>query len=167
MARKFRQWTGAETRLVSEYLAAHYGDRTTAQRVRVGRIPYELPTEGLSPSEIRALGIWRRWVDAVVWLDREVLLIEAGIRPDLGDVSKLEGYSHLFPMTPEFAEYADWPVRGMLLYAIDDPVIHRLAQPRGFTITIFCPAWVDGYLLESAPHLRRSPLSPFPPESEQ
>lgn len=160
MKRKARaEWTGAESRLVSEFLAVRFPDARTMQRVRVGRIPRELALDGLSPAEVRMLGIWRRWVDAIVFTDRDVTLIEAAVRPNPGDVSQLELYMHLFPMTPEFAEYKNTPLRGMLVYAIPDPVIEVLAARRGYTVQIYHPPWVDDYFAKFAARMKRAPLS--------
>lgn len=158
MAKSRREYTVSETRLLAEFLGATYPNRRTMQRVRVGRIPAELDIRGLTPPEIASLGIWRRWVDAVVWDPPSVILVEAGIRPDLGDVSKLEGYMRLFPETPEFLEFRTWQLHGQLVYCVDDPVVRAMARERGYTVRIFRPTWVEAYLAELAPRLRRSPL---------
>lgn len=154
-----KEWTGAESRLVSEFLAARYPDKRTMQRVRVGRIPSELPITGLSPAEVRMLGVWRRWVDALVFNDGEIILIEAAVRPDPGDVSQLDLYMKLFPMTPEFLNIPYTTVRGMLVYAIPDPVIETLAAERGYTVQIYHPPWVDDYFNELAARMKRAPLA--------
>lgn len=157
-----RTWRPVETRLVAEYLAWRWPHVKTQQRVRLGRVPHELPREGLSPEEVRMLGVWRRWADAVVLGPRETTIIEAGIIPDPGDASKLEHYMDLFPETPEFADRARLPLRGHLLYAVDDPLLHRLALRHGLTMEVWTPAWVWPYLATRRPGHRRAPLDTAP-----
>lgn len=158
MPRGNRTWRPIETRLVAEFLAVRFPDARTMQRVRLGTIPGELPADGLEPAELRLLGTWRRWADALVIMPEELVLIEGAVRPDPGDVSQLELYMHLLPLTPELEELRSRPARGLLLYAIDDPVIRRLAADRNFTVEIFRPAWVEEYLSTLYPRKQRAPL---------
>lgn len=148
----------AEALLVSEYLAQRWPKAETWQRVRVGGYPRNLPTEGLTEAERRMLGVWRRWVDAVTFFDGRVTLIEAGVLADPGDVSQLDLYLRLFPHTQEFQDYIRYPRRGLLVYAISDPVVNELARERGYTVDTFCPPWVVAYLRRRLPHLRTPPL---------
>jgi len=159
MAQGNRTWTPAETRLIAEYLAARWPGRRTMQRVRVGRLHPDLVVPGISEEEQQSLGVWRRWVDAVIFDPPRILLVEGAIKPDPGDVSQLELYMHLWPTTPEFVEFQDWPVQGLLVYAIDDPIIRRLAGARGFLLEIFSPPWIADYLLKQLPRNRRAPLT--------
>jgi hypothetical protein len=129
------------------------------QRVRVGQIPSELDVAGLDDAELRMVGVWRRWVDAVVVDPPLIRVIEAAILPDPGDVSQLELYLHLLPMTPELREFEHLRPAGMLVYALDDPVIRRLAADRNFTVEIYQPVWLAQYLERVFPRERRAPLS--------
>lgn len=162
-----RSWTPVESRLLAEWLEARWAHCRTQQRVRLGRIPHEFPRADLTPEEFRALGVWRRWADAIVFQRRGILIVEAGIIPDPGDVSKLEHYCDLFRETPEFEQFRRLPVHGHLLYAVDDPLIHRLADRRRFTVEIFTPPWIWDYLKRRAPSQRRAPRdtgpAPTPP----
>ena len=154
-----RRWTGAETRLVAEYLPLRWPGRRHLQRVRVGRIPSELPTDALAPEELRMLGVWRRWVDAMV-VDPPVLwVIEAGVVPDPGDISRLGLYLRLLPDTPELSDLLRLRPRGRLLYAVDDPVLARMAVEAGYEYEVWTPSWVPDYLRSRRPAHRRAPLS--------
>ena len=154
-----RTWSPVESKLVSEFCAIRYPDRRTIQRVRVGQIPTDLDVAGLDPSEIRMLGVWRRWVDAIVVDPPLLRVIEAAMLPDPGDISQLELYMHLIPMTPDLEEFMDLTPVGLLVYAIDDPMIHRLAADRGYGVEIYQPAWLKQYLDRVFPRERRAPLS--------
>ena len=145
--------------MVSEYLAKHYPDYPTRTRVRVGSIHPELRPEQLTEPERRAVGVWRRWADAIVIMPDRLILIEAAIRPNPGDISQLELYEHLLPKTPELAEHKDKPIEKVLLFALEDPVIVSLARERGIQVVYFHPPWIDEYLKILYPRERRAPLT--------
>lgn len=158
MAEK-RSWQAREMRLVAEYMAQTYPNVETRTRVRVGSIHPELHPETLSAAERRAVGVWRRWADAVVFLPNKIILIEAAIRPSPGDISQLELYMHLLPKTPELAEHKHKPIEMVLLYALEDPVIVSLARERNISVVYFHPGWIDDYLKALYPRERRAPLT--------
>ena len=158
MANK-RRWQPREMRLVSEYLVKHYGMFTCRTRVRLGSVPVELVKPGMDPVELRMAGQWRRWADAVVIKPGQVVIIEAAIKPDPGDVTKLQLYARLFKHTPEFDPFATLPVALELVYALEDPVTLQLAREANIKVVYFKPAWVDEYLATLYPHERRAPLA--------
>lgn len=146
-------------RLVSEFLAKNYGKYPTRTRVRVGSVHPELKPGELSAAEQKMVGVFRRWADAVVFMPDRLVLIEAAIRPSPGDISQLELYEHLLPLTPELAEHKDKPIEKLLLYALEDPVIVKMARERGIRVTYFHPPWIDEYLKVLYPRERRAPLT--------
>ena len=148
--------------MLSEWLAVRYADRRILQRFRVGSVHPDLAIPGLTDSEMRMVGVWRRWVDAIVIGDGELLVVEAGVVPDPGDVSQLSLYLRLLPATPELADYRKWPAHGVLLYAVDDPVTRQLAAEAGHVVEIYRPSWVDQYLEQLWPRQRRAPLTELP-----
>lgn len=148
-----------ETRLLSEWLPRRFPERRILQRVRVGSDHPALEIPGLSPSELRMVTAWRRWADAIVFDNGTLVVVEATVLPKPGKISQLDLYMRLVPATPELAEFADWPLRGILLMAVDDPVMRSLAADRGHTIELYHPPWVDDYLLSLAPRARQAPLT--------
>lgn len=132
--------------MVSEFLAKHYGEYETRTRVRVGSIHPDLKPEQLSDSERRAVGVWRRWADAIVFMPDRVILIEAAIRPEPGKISQLELYERLLPLTPELAEHKHKKIDKVLLFAIEDPALVDMARSRGIKTVYFCPDWIQDYL---------------------
>jgi len=107
------------------------------------------------------VGVFRRWADAVVITEDKLILIEAAIRPDLGDISKLEGYKFLLRYTPEFEEFRHFPVEMQLVYAIPDEFLIAEARKHGIKPVFFRPAWLEDYIAELYPHERRGTLT-FP-----
>lgn len=157
MAKEKRQWQPREQRLVSEYLAATYPDYETRTRVRVGSVHPELKPESLEPGELRAMGVWRRWADAVVFLKTKLVLIEAKIRPSPAAIAEIELYARLLPLTPELADHRGKPIEKTLLFALEDPVIVAMARERDIKVVYFRPKWVDEYLEVLYPRERRAP----------
>jgi len=98
-----RKWEPRELRLVSEFAAEYFPDCEIRMRVRLGRPTPELDIPDLTPKEAMLLAVWRRWADALIICPEKIILVEAAIRPDPGDISKLELYKrpyqnlHLFP----------------------------------------------------------------------
>jgi hypothetical protein len=148
-----------EQRLLAEWLAVRWPNNRVKLRVRVGADHPDLILPGLTAEELRMVANWRRWADAIIWADRELIVVEATVFPDAGKVSYLELYMRLVPGTPELAEWRDWPVRGIILMGIEDPLISRLAGERGLTVEIYHPRWIDSYLLSVAPRRLRAPLT--------
>jgi len=159
MAGEKRQWQAREMRMVSEFMAKHYNEYPTKTRVRVGSIHPELKPDQLTAAERRAVGMWRRWADAVVFMPDKLVLIEAAIRPNPGKISQLELYEYLLPKTPELAEHKDKPIEKVLLFAIEDPALANLARNRGIKVVYFHPDWIDSYLETLYPRERRASLS--------
>lgn len=156
-----------ETRLLSEWLAVRYSDRRVMQRVRVGSDHPALEIPGLSASELRLVANWRRWADAIVIDNGVLVVVESTVLPKPGKISQLDLYIRLVPATPELAEYHDWPVRGILLMAVEDPIMRALASERGYTVELYHPPWVDGYLQSLLPRSRRAPLTALTPTNER
>lgn len=154
-----RKWEPREIRMVSEYMALHYARYPYKMRVRLGSVPAELDLPGMDMEEYRMAGQWRRWADAVVFKPRQVVIIEAAIRPDPGYVSKLQLYGRLFKHTPELQSYAGRPVALELVYAIRDDVLLQLAREAGIKTVHFKAPWLDDYLRILWPRERRAPLS--------
>lgn len=148
-------------RMISEWLAQEYPQADYKTQIRLGRIQPRLAGQFISDEEVRMLGSFRRFADAMVFLPDRLVLIEAAIRPDPGDISKLELYLELIPNTPELAEFAHLPVEVVLLYAMPDDVLLYLARKKGFRLAYFRPAWVEEYLAELYPREQRAPYTPL------
>jgi len=145
--------------MVSEFLVKNYSDYPTRTRVRVGSIHPDLKPEELTDAEKKMVGVFRRWADAIVFMPDRLVLIEAAIRPSPGDISQLELYERLLPMTPELADHKGKPIEKMLVWAIEDPPIAVMARERGIRVVYFHPSWIDDYLKILYPRERRAPLT--------
>lgn len=149
--RRRSKWAPREMHLLNEWLAANYPDAVVMTRIRLGTLPDVETRPDLTYSEQRAIGVWRRWADAIVITQRMLRVVEAKIRPDAGVVSQLKLYLRLVPHTPELEQYLSRPRKGVLVYAVEDPHIRELAREEGFELHYFRPDWIESYLAELYP----------------
>lgn len=133
---------------MSEWLALRYPNERVQQQVRLGAYQIGILPQGLTSPELRALGVWRRFADALVYKKTELHLIEASIPAHPGYISQLLLYKRLIPMTPELADYAALPVRMIYLVTFEDPVVTAMARDSGIQVEVFSPAWVVDYWAE-------------------
>ena len=159
MATEKRQWQAREMRMVSEFLAANYAGCQCMTRVRLGSIHPELKADSLSDSEKSMVGLFRRWADAIVIMPDRLVLIEAAIRPQPGDISQLQLYARLIPTTPELSAYKDLPIEKVLVYALEDPVLRTLATESSIRYIYFHPDWISDYLAILYPREQRPSLT--------
>jgi hypothetical protein len=152
-----KQYQPAETRLLAEYLAARYSHALVMERVRLGTISPRVQGVVLTDAEIRALGTARRWADAVIVEPDLLTVVEASIIPGPGKISQLQVYFQLVAHTPELQPYVGRPQRGLLLWAVDDPVSRRVAAAAGLLVDLYHPDWVDVYLAAKQPRYRQAP----------
>ena len=138
-----RPYIPAEGRLVVEFCAMRWPGERLVLRPRLGSIKILGQRTDLSDGEVKAVGVWRRWADAIVLTASKVYVVEAQLQPLAGVVSELELDCELFPDTPEVMEWRILPVQGVIVQAVDDPVIRRLAAARGQLFELFRPPWVD------------------------
>ncbi len=137
-AKAIRFW---EEEMLAEYVAARYPQERVLTRVRLGPIKPDWQDPTLDAEELRLLGnSWRRWADAVVITAQELLVVESKLVPDHGDISQLEVYLLLARVTPELAPWRALPIRGLLVWGVDDPFAHQLAVGRGLSVEIYRPS---------------------------
>ena len=148
-----------ERRLLAEWLAARYPNDRVQQQVRLGAYQIGISPQGLSSPELRALGVWRRIADALVYKPTELILIEASLPAHPGYVSQLLLYKRLIPMTPELADYAALPVRMIYLVSFEDPVVTAMCRENGIQVEVYAPPWVGEYWAELERRKSRPPKS--------
>ena len=124
-----------ESVLLTKWLAKFHRTSLQWKRVRLG-VP-------ANPEEAKFFQVMLRWADAIFIEDGFVNIVEAKLRPDLGVFGQLEGYKRLFPVTPEFDRYKDWPIKMILLSPFMDLGIAEIATEKGIIYDVYKPAgWV-------------------------
>lgn len=137
-----------EMRMVSEYIERTYTNDIAFLRLRLGSMVPDGPRPGLTPQETAMLGVFRRWADAVVITPDELIVVEASLRSDTGDPSKLVIYGRLVPHTPELQEFRDRRLVLELVVAVEDPVVRQVAQELGIRCRVYEPKWLPQYLAQ-------------------
>ena len=120
-----------ESVLLTRWLAEFHRTSVQWKRVRLG-IP-------ANPAEAKLYSVLMRWADAIFIEDGAVNIVESKLRPDLGTIGQLEGYKDLFYVTPEFVQYANWPVKLILLASVMDLGIAQICAKKGITYEVYKP----------------------------
>jgi len=124
----------------------------------LGAIDASLADSQLTERQLRAVGVIRRFVDALVLERDRVHLVEGKILNRPGALEQLDLYAKLFPLTPEYERYRTFPLVRHLLWAVRDPLVEAIAREHGILVHEYHPAWVDDYLKGLTPRAR-SPMN--------
>ena len=133
-----RPYEMRETRLLKEWIHKNYPDKPQWYRVRLGPAVFE--------GEEKLYQMLRRWADAVVFTGKEVLIIEAKMRPDPAGIAQLELYRKLFPETPEFKMFWKYPVKLVFLTTWLDKAVKALCDEKKIEYVVYCPDWAKEYI---------------------
>lgn len=120
-----------ESVLLSRWLAKFHRQDLQWKRVRLGIVS--------NPEEAKFYKVTLRWADAVFIADGFVNIVEAKLKPDLGVIGQLEGYKKLFPLTPEFDAYKNWPIKLIILSPFLDLTISEIASEKGIIYDVWKP----------------------------
>ena len=159
MAKSKRGYTAWEIMMIGEWVAQTFPDVEWQTNVRLGSLTPRNDMGRFTIPELRMLGVFRRRVDAVVYLPDRLLLVEAVMRSQPGKISTLNLYEMLVPQTPELRPYGHLPVQKVLLYCIEDPVLNILAQKDDILPIQFVPSFFDEWFDKLARRKKRAPRS--------
>ena len=120
-----------ESILLVKWMAKFHRTDLQWRRVRLGQVA--------TKEEAKYYKVILRWCDAIFIEDGFVNIVEAKLRPDLGVIGQLEGYQKLFPQTPEFQVYKDWPVKMILLSPYLDLNVAELCKDKGIIYEVWEP----------------------------
>lgn len=153
--------TQPETRFLSEWIAARHPNDRVQLQPRLGGLTPEIQVQGLSANELRMLGVWRRYPDAILFYDRSVTIVEASLKPEPGHLGHLLVYAKLFPLTPEFSDFKDYRVDRLAVWAMSDLATAAVAAQLGIQTEVFTPAWIGDVISGwQARHQRAARLTP-------
>lgn len=131
--RKLR--VGKEKALLNAWLLENHATDTQWRNVRLGPIPVA--------EMARAFSVIRRYADAIFLKDGVVHIVEAKVRPNPGVVGQLEHYAMLFPDTPEFQQFQNWPIKMILLSSVPDLMLLDLVAKKNIDMVIMTPTEVN------------------------
>lgn len=140
MARKSRQ---VEVRMVSEVLLKYYAKFPSRTGVPLGKIDDKLmATQGYQKAILMSRP-YRPEADAVVFLPRYLLLIEAKVWNVVNGLAKLPLYKSLIADTPELAEFKGQDILMEEWVGWTNDNLETMARSAGVTIKVYDPPWLD------------------------
>lgn len=101
---------------------------------------------------------FNRYADMVGITPTEIQVIEAKMVAEPGAISQLQHYVDLVHTTPTMNQYPGRRVQGVLLFAVNDPVVAQRALASGLRVVIFTPLWTQEYL--NLKYFRRQSVIP-------
>jgi len=149
---------------LSEWLVRNYPIGTWRINVRVGPISPELLELTVRPELRRMMKITTGSVDAIVFLEDRVVLIEAMIRDEPGKIQLLKIYRDLFLSDPDFKEHWAKKIELVLLTPIWNPFIRAQCHREGVTYTYYRPPWIEKYLTSLPARFRAGRMHGVPIE---
>jgi len=154
-----RGYTHWEISMIGEWVAESFPDVEWQTNVRLGSLTPRNDMGQFTVEELRLLGVWRRRVDAIVYLPDRLLLVEAVLKSHPGKLSMLKIYAMLVPETPELRPYRHLPVQKVLLYVIEDPFVNILAKEDDILPIQFVPSFFDEWFDKLRHRDKRAPRS--------
>lgn len=146
----------ASTRLLHEWSVLQPWVVPPIYELRLGPTPLTTQMSGLTPGMEALLRNSNRYADMVGITDREIQVIEAKMIADPGAVSQVLHYRDLVYKTALLRQYTTRVVQPVLLWAVDDAIVHQTAVRQGIRVIVFTPLWVQEYLQRSFLRGRRS-----------
>jgi len=135
-----------ERRLVVEYVEQNYPDRLSVYyNLRVGKPPEAMQRAfpGVPASHFK---VWQGFVDALVVLAEEFILIEAKVYHPENGVGQLDRYAEDLYDTEELKIWGPRPIRKLLVTARAPPQLIEFAGKRGVDIAVYRPDWIQPIL---------------------
>lgn len=144
-----RRRTPASTRLLHEWSVMQPWVAPPVYELRLGPTPLTTQMSGLTPGMETLLRNSNRYADMVGITAKEIQVVEAKMIADPGAVSQVLHYRDLVYATPLLREYTRRVVQPVLLWAVDDAIVHQTAVRQGIHVIVFTPSWVQEYLQRS------------------
>ena len=141
-----RRRTPASTRLLHEWSVMQPWVVPPIYELRLGPTPLTADAPSLTPGMQALLRNSNRYADMLGITDREIQVIEAKMIADPGAVSQVLHYRDLVYQTALLRQYTTRVVQPVLLWAVDDAIVHQTAVRQGIRVIVFTPSWVMDYL---------------------
>jgi len=131
-----------EPRWVSEYVLTHYAGFPASFRTPLGPVPQDWITEHGQAMATRMYRPWRPEVDAIVYLPKVLILIEAKIMKYMDGLGKILLYKEQVPISPDLKEHADKEILMELLLPVEVSWVTATAIRVGVKPVVWAPDWV-------------------------
>jgi hypothetical protein len=141
-----------ERLLLTEYVKARYIQHKVTFNCPLGPVPDSLIFEYGAGKAYKVARSMRPEVDALVYDDGTLILIEAKIVRWVDGISKLPLYKLLLATTPEVQPYLSWRVEMELVIPFKQPTMVSVAHSIGVKIVEFSVPEIDKYVSETLPY---------------
>jgi len=89
---------------------------------------------------------WYKYPDCVIFLDRELRILEGKIHRPETAIGQLLDYAELIRQSPDFSDYRSWRVSLELVTPWDREDLRRICKRFGIIYTVYVPEWLHDYL---------------------
>ena len=141
-----------ERLLLAEYIKAFYPNHRVKLGCPLGPVAESLIFEYGAAKAYKVARPMRPEVDALIWDDKRLILVEAKILRWVDGLSKLPLYSSMVPQTPELQEYISWPRVVRLVIPFVQENMAAVASSWGIEVVQFSIPEIDKYLTEELPY---------------
>lgn len=142
-ARRRRQ---ASTRLLHEWSQTQQWTAPPTYEMRLGPTPlvqgYLQVTPAIAAMMMRA----NRYADLIGPTATQLLVVEAKMVATPAAISQLTHYVNLVYGSPIRDQYVNLSIQPVLVWAVDDQVVHQMATAAGIRVDVFAPQWAADYL---------------------
>lgn len=114
--------------------------------LRLGPTPLSANTPTITPAIEAMLRRFNRYADMIGVTPDEIQVIEAKMVFDPGAISQLQHYIDLVHTTPLLRQYPNRRVQGVILVAVNDPILAQRAAAAGIRVVVYTPPWTQDYL---------------------
>jgi len=141
-----RARTQASTMLLQQWAATQTWLAPPVYEMRLGPTP--LLNNGLpvTPRIANMLARANRYADLIGAVAGTILVVEAKVVATPAAISQLQLYVNLAYASPIRDQFPLLPITPVLVWAVDDPIVHQMAIAAGITVEVFSPPWVAAYL---------------------
>jgi hypothetical protein len=148
----------ASTRLLHEWSQTQPWVAPPIYEMRLGPTPLAPGNLQLSPAVAAMLMRANRYADMIGATATQILVVEAKMVALPGAISQLLHYVTLAYGTDYRSLYPMHQIQPVLVWAVDDPVVHQEAVAAGIRVDVFAPQWAVDYL--NARYASKSGLGP-------
>lgn len=136
----------ASTRLLSEWAATIPWISPPVYEMRLGPTPLLAGNLPVTPQLAAMLARANRYADLVGVTTTNILAVEGKMIATPGAISQLQHYINLLNAMGFPAQFPGKPVQGILVWAVDDPIVNQEAVAAGLQVQVYAPQWAVDYL---------------------
>jgi hypothetical protein len=146
--RKRKAYQQRERLLVQQFVFERYPHAIKFFNMRMGNLLPFFEGKVQSVENADMIKVWRKFADAVVVTENEIIVIEAKIVARVETIGQLEMYGKLVEETPELQRFLPKKVRLVLVAVVVDPYLVREAEAKGIEVVLYRPDWAVEYAEE-------------------